>query len=64
MCKSNCKNSILRIFIIMRPKLNDGDKRIKISITLKPEINQKMENDLVNKSKLIESLLIKHYGKN
>jgi hypothetical protein len=48
----------------MRPKLNDGDKRIKISITLKPEINQRMENDLVNKSKLIESLLIKHYGKN
>lgn len=48
----------------MRPKLNNGDKRIKVSITLNPEINQRMENDLVNKSKLIESLLIKYYGKN
>jgi hypothetical protein len=62
--KSSCKNSILRIFINMRPKLDSKDKRIKISITIKPEINQRMENDLINKSKLIESLLIKHYGKN
>ena len=48
----------------MKPKLNSEDKRIKISITIKPEINQRMEKDLINKSKLIESLLIKHYGKN
>jgi hypothetical protein len=60
------KNSILpffRIFIGMRPLLKEEDKRIKVSITLTPEINKKMEKELINKSKLIEMLLIEYYGK-
>jgi hypothetical protein len=60
------KNSILlffRIFIHMRPLLKDEDKRVKVSITLTPEINKKMEKDLTNKSKLIERLLREYYGK-
>jgi hypothetical protein len=46
----------------MRQKLNKEDKRVKISITLLPNINKKMEDNLINKSKLIEKLLINHYG--
>lgn len=46
----------------MRPKLKDEDKRVKISITLNKKINKKLEDDIVNKSKLIEKLLIEYYG--
>jgi len=46
----------------MRPTLKEEDKRVKVSITLTPEINKKMENDLTNKSKLIEKLLREYYG--
>jgi hypothetical protein len=46
----------------MRKKLNKEDKRVKISITLSPNINKKMEDSLINKSKLIEKLLIDYYG--
>jgi hypothetical protein len=45
----------------MRKKLNKEDKRVKISITLSPNINKKMEDSLINKSKLIEKLLINYY---
>jgi hypothetical protein len=47
----------------MRPKLNDSEKRVKISITLSKKINEKLENDLINKSKLIDKLLSDYYGK-
>ena len=47
----------------MRPTLKEEDRRVKVSITLTPEINKKMEDDLTNKSKLIEKLLIEYYGK-
>lgn len=46
----------------MRKKLNKEDKRVKISITLSPNINKKMEDSLINKSKLIENLLINYYN--
>jgi hypothetical protein len=46
----------------MRPKLKETDKRIKISITLSPEINKKLDQDIINKSKLIEKLLKDYYG--
>ena len=41
----------------------EEDRRVKISITLSPSINEKMENDLTNKSKLIEKLLTEYYEK-
>jgi hypothetical protein len=47
----------------MRPKLKDTEKRIKISITLNQEINEKLNQDVINKSKLIEKLLTEYYGK-
>ena len=45
----------------MRQKLKIEDKRVKVSITLLPILNEKMEKDLINKSKLIEKLLLKYY---
>ena len=39
------------------------DKKIKITITLSPGINKRMEDELTNKSRLIEKLLIEYYGK-
>lgn len=47
----------------MRPKLKKEDKKVKITITLNPKVNKRMEVDLVNKSKLVEKLLIEYYGK-
>jgi hypothetical protein len=38
------------------------EKKVKISITLSPDLNEKMENQLTNKSKLIEKLLRTYYG--
>jgi hypothetical protein len=38
-------------------------KKVKISITLSPAINSIMENELTNKSRLIEKLLIEYYEK-
>ena len=46
----------------MKPRKKEEDKRIKISITLSPKINRHMEKDMINKSKLIEKLLIDAYG--
>ena len=45
----------------MRPKLPESKKRIKISITLTKDINEKLEKDIINKSKLIERLLYEYY---
>jgi flagellar basal body-associated protein FliL len=47
----------------MRPTLKKEDRKVKITITLNPEINKRMEDELTNKSKLIEKLLIEYYGK-
>lgn len=47
----------------MKPRKKEEDKKIKISITLSPELNKRMENESINKSKLIEKLLIDYYGK-
>jgi hypothetical protein len=46
----------------MRHKIDDKDKKVKLSITVSPKINKKMEDSLINKSKLIEKLLNEYYG--
>jgi hypothetical protein len=38
------------------------EKKVKISITLSPDLNKRMEYELTNKSKLIEKLLRTYYG--
>lgn len=45
----------------MRPRKKEEQKKVKISITLNPEINIRLEDELINKSRLIEKLLIKYY---
>jgi hypothetical protein len=37
------------------------EKKVKISITLSPELNKRMEGELTNKSRLIEKLLKNYY---
>ena len=37
------------------------EKKVKISITLSPDLDKRMENELTNKSRLIEKLLRKYY---
>jgi hypothetical protein len=38
------------------------EKKVKISITLSPDLDKRMEDDLTNKSRLIEKLLREYYG--
>ena len=59
------KSSILlifRIFIVMKTKMKNEDKRVKLSITISPKINDIMVKNMTNKSKLIEKLLKEYYG--
>jgi metal-responsive CopG/Arc/MetJ family transcriptional regulator len=37
------------------------EKKVKISITLSPELDKRMEDELTNKSRLIEKLLKNYY---
>jgi len=38
------------------------EKKVKISITLNPDLDKLMEDELTNKSRLIEKLLREYYG--
>jgi hypothetical protein len=46
----------------MKQRKREEDKKIKFAISLNPNIFRRMEKDMINKSKLIENLLIEHYG--
>jgi hypothetical protein len=46
----------------MKELKKDEDKKVKISITLSPDLDKRMEVDLTNKSRLIEKLLREYYG--
>ena len=60
-------STILFVFIVylyyMRPKIEKDKRKVKITITLNPDINKRMDDDITNKSRLIEKLLIAYYGK-
>jgi hypothetical protein len=47
----------------MKEPKKDEEKKVKISITLNPVLNARMERELTNKSRLIEKLLTEYYGK-
>ena len=47
----------------MKQLKKEEEKKVKISITLNPILNTRMEKELTNKSRLIEKLLTEHYGK-
>ncbi len=38
------------------------EKKVKISITLSPDLDKRMDDELTNKSRLIEKLLREYYG--
>lgn len=46
-----------------RKKITSENKKLKISITILPEINIQLEDLKINKSKLINWLLIEHFNK-
>ena len=46
----------------MRQRKNEEDKKIKFAISLDPKLFKKMNNEMVNKSRLIENLLKEYYG--
>jgi hypothetical protein len=42
-----------------RPKLNESDKKIKLSVTISKEASEKLESLTTNKSKYIETIILK-----
>ena len=46
-----------------KPFKKEEDKKIKISITLNRKLNKRIEDDLTNKSRLIEKLVKEYYEK-
>jgi hypothetical protein len=48
---------IFKVFICMRSKLNNDEKKIKISVTINPELIKILNKNYKNKSKYIENLI-------
>lgn len=46
-----------------RTKMNDGDKKRKITVSITPQMDDKLEELKINKSKLINWLLEQHFDK-
>lgn len=46
-----------------KPFKKEGDRKVKISITLDPKLNKRIDEDLINKSRLIEKLIRNYYEK-
>jgi hypothetical protein len=47
----------------MNPRKKEEDKKVKFGICIDPILHQKMEDEMINKSRLIETLVKEHYGK-
>jgi hypothetical protein len=47
----------------MNPKKKKEDKKVKFTISIDPKIYKRIQEDLTNKSALIEKLLKEYYGK-
>jgi len=45
----------------MKPNKQEEDKKVKFAISLDPKIFKRMDNEMINKSKLIEKLLKEYY---
>jgi hypothetical protein len=46
----------------MNKRKKETDKKIKFSISIDPKIYKKMNDEMIKKSRLIESLLKEYYG--
>jgi hypothetical protein len=47
----------------MKLRKKEEEKKIKFAISLDPKLFKRMEDDVTNKSRLIEILLREYYGK-
>jgi hydroxymethylpyrimidine/phosphomethylpyrimidine kinase len=47
----------------MKLRKKEEDKKVKFTICVDPVIYKKMEDEMIKKSRLIETLLKEHYGK-
>jgi hypothetical protein len=47
----------------MKPRKKEEDKKVKFAISLNPKIFNRMDKEMINKSKLIETLLTEYYEK-
>lgn len=47
----------------MKPRKKEEDKKIKFAISLDPKLFKRMEDEIINKSGLIEKLLKEYYDK-
>jgi hypothetical protein len=47
----------------MKPRKKEEEKKVKFAISLDPTLFKRMEDELINKSGLIEKLLKEYYGK-
>lgn len=47
----------------MKQRKKEEDKKIKFAISLDPKLFKRMDDELLNKSRLIERLLRDYYGK-
>jgi hypothetical protein len=46
----------------MKPRKKEEDKKVKFAISLDPKLFKRMDNEMINKSRLIENLLKEYYG--
>jgi hypothetical protein len=46
----------------MKPRKKEEDKKIKFAISLDPKLFKKMDDEMINKSRLIENLIREYYG--
>lgn len=45
----------------MKPRKKEEDKKIKFAISLDPKLFKRMDNEMINKSRLIENLIREYY---
>ncbi len=46
----------------MKPRKKEEDKKIKFAISLDPKLFNRMDKEMINKSRLIENLIREYYG--
>jgi hypothetical protein len=46
----------------MKPRKKEEDKKIKFAISLDPKLFKRMDDEMINKSRLIENLIREYYG--
>lgn len=47
----------------MKPRKKEEEKKVKFAISLDPKLFKRMEDEIINKSGLIEKLLREYYAK-